>query len=67
MSAQTDLTFLQAFLEKYQDTEADVFRTLDPMTGLNKSLNNLTTLVEDRSDMAGPLEQLLLSLVGGGL
>lgn len=67
MSAQADLTFLQAFLAKYEDTDAQVFNKLDPLTGLNKSLNNLTTLVEDRSDMAAPLEKLLLALVGGGL
>jgi hypothetical protein len=67
MSAQADLTFLQAFLAKYEDVDAPVFNQLDPMTGLSKSLNNLTTLVEDRSDMAAPLEKLLFALVGGGL
>lgn len=66
MSLTADLTFLSGFLERYQDTDAQVFQHVDPMTGLTKALNSMQTLVEDRTDMAAPLENLLYSLMQAG-
>lgn len=66
MTLSADLTFLSAFLERYQDTDAKILAHIDPMTSLSDGLNSMTTLVENRTDMAAPLEKLMFSLFQAG-
>lgn len=62
MAVVDDLPFLSSFIDKYGDTGATVLNMRDPFQALSEGLNKMRSSVEGRGDMAGDIQDLLLSL-----
>lgn len=63
MAVPDDLPFISAFLTKYGNSDADILKQIDPLQGLSDGLNGLSSAVAGRGDMAGDVQDLILSLL----
>lgn len=59
MSFEEDLVFIQAFVEKYQAVEVDLFSIFDPLTEFSTVIRNILGTLSGRANMSGPLSDVI--------